>query len=107
MSLDVYLTEMESYEVYTNNITHNLNKMAAEAGIYNHLWHPEDIGIVKASQLITPLSEGLRKLLVEPERFKAFNPSNGWGDYAGLVEFVQKYIIACAEHPDANVSVSR
>ena len=33
---------------YSANITHNLGKMAEEAGIYKHLWRPEEIGITKA-----------------------------------------------------------
>ncbi len=94
-------------EVYSANITHNLNGMAAEAGIYEPLWRPDEIGITKAAQLIEPLRAGLSLLRATPERFKAFNPSNGWGDYYGLVEFVSSYLRACEEYPDAEVSVSR
>jgi hypothetical protein len=94
-------------EVYTANITHNLNKMADEAGIYEALWRPEEIGISKAAQLIEPLKLGLALLDADPERFKKFSPANGWGTYAGLVLFVQDYLDACIFYPDANVSVSR
>lgn len=94
-------------EVYSANITHNLGKMAVEAGIYKHLWRPEEIGIAKAAQLIPALAHGLALLKSDPERFKAFNPSNGWGDYGGFVEWVEKYLAACKENPDADVSVSR
>ena len=45
----------ESDYVYSANITHNLTKMADEAGIYECLWRPEEIGITKAGQLIEPL----------------------------------------------------
>ena len=57
--------------------------------------------------LIEPLRAGLAKLIAEPDRFRAFNPANGWGDYEGLVAFVQEYLHACEENPDADVSVSR
>ena len=30
------------------NITHNLNKMASELGVYEHLWRPDEIGVTKA-----------------------------------------------------------
>jgi len=93
--------------VYTANITHNLNKMAQEAGIYEHLWRPDEIDITNAGQLIGPLREGLALLKSDPNRFEAFNPENGWGTYEGLVSFVEKYLAACEENPDADVSVWR
>ena len=107
MSLDVYLKEVRLMTIYDRNITHNLNKMADAAGIYKHLWRPEEIGITKAAQLIEPLREGLALLLSDPERFKQFNPSNKWGCYDGLVDFVREYLSACEENPNATVSVSR
>jgi hypothetical protein len=107
MSLDVYLTKPMPTEVFWKNITHNLNEMAAEAGIYKHLWRPEEIGITKAEQLIQPLKEAVELLKKEPERFKIHNPVNGWGDYEGFVEFVTDYLKACEENPDATISISR
>lgn len=49
MSLDVYLTATRPTEVCALNITHNLGRMAKEAGIYQHLWRPEEIGVTKAA----------------------------------------------------------
>jgi len=93
--------------VYDRNITHNLTTMADKAGIYYPLWRPEEIGIVRAKQLIGPLLEGLGQLRRDPEYFKQFNPSNGWGDYDGFVDFIEDYLQACKEYPEAKVSVSR
>lgn len=107
MSLDVYLTAVRPTEVYSRNITHNLNKMAAEAGIYEALWRPEEIGINRADQLIEPLTVGLAKLKADPEFFQKFNSPNGWGMYEHFVPFVEDYLQACKENPDAEVNVSR
>lgn len=107
MSLDVYLEAVRPTTVFEYNITHNLGAMASEAGIYKHLWRPEELGITKAQELIAPLSEGLELLKREPERFKKFNPENGWGDYDGLVNFVTDYLAACRENPTATVKVWR
>lgn len=107
MSLDVYLSEVRETTIYDRNITHNLNKMAEAAGIYKHLWRPEEIEITKAAQLIEPLREGLALLLSDQERFKKFDPENKWGDYDGLVDFVREYLAACEENPNASVRVSR
>ena len=101
------VTSEESETVYSANITHNLNKMAAEAGIYEALWRPDEIGITHAAQLTPILADGLARLESDPERFKAFNPSNGWGDYGGLRQFVADYLVACKEYPSAEVSVWR
>ena len=99
--------EQETNEVYSANITHNLNRMAGEAGIYNHLWCPDEINITKAKALIEPLRQGLHILKNEPERFKKFNPENMWGCYEGLVSFVEKYLNACYKYPDADVRTCR
>lgn len=103
----VVFAHLDVDEVYSDNITHNLNRMAGEAGIYEALWRPEELGITTAGQLIQPLTDGLALLQSEPARFQAFNPSNGWGSYEGLVSFVARYLEACREYPTALVRTSR
>ena len=107
MSLDVYLNAVRPTEVYSANITHNLGSMAREAGIYEALWRPEEIGITTAAQLIGPLTVGLALLKADPPRFEALNSPNGWGLYEHFVPFVERYLEACKENPDAAVSVWR
>lgn len=107
MSLDVYLKEMRLTTIYDANITHNLGEMAEQAGIYQHLWRPEVIGITKASQLIDPLQTGLALLKSDPARFEKFNSPNGWGMYADFVLLVENYLAACEANPDAIIEVSR
>lgn len=114
MSLDVYLTvppcphcNTPTRTVYSANCTHNLTTMADAAGLYQALWRPEELGIRKAAELIDVLDKGLSELRADPAKFKQFNPSNGWGDYEGLLEVVAGYLAACRQHPDAEVEVSR
>ena len=94
-------------EVYSANITHNLDKMAEEAGIYKVLWRPDELTVGFASEIITALSEGLQRLKDAPEHFKKFNPENSWGTYEALVSFVEKYLKACVKYPHAKIEVSR
>ena len=101
------VASQDAETVYSANITHNLNTMAGEAEIYQALWRPQEIGITHAHQLIAPLKAGLALLTSDPPRFRALNPSNGWGDYDGLCRFVADYLVACEEHPSAEVSVWR
>lgn len=120
MSLDVYIERtkwvsydegkthtVENEELYSDNITHNLGKMATEAGIYDSLWQPEEIGATKAKDIIGLLEKGLADLKARPEHFEKFNDSNGWGMYEHFVPFVEKYLEACKEYPDAIIGVSR
>ena len=99
--------EAETTEVYSANITHNLGRMASAAGIYEPLWRPEEVGIRKAAQLVEPLERGLALLKADPAEFEALNSPNGWGKYEHFVPFVEKYLAACRENPDADVSVWR
>lgn len=103
----VVFEQRETDYVYSRNITHNLNKMADEAGIYSHLWRPDEIDVNDASQLIEPLEKGLEILKSNPSKFKQFNPSSGWGTYEGLVDFVDDYLNACKKYPHARIEVSR
>lgn len=107
MSLDVTLTAVRDTTVYDANITHNLGRMAEAAGIYQHLWRPEELKITKASQLIAPLTIGLMVLKSDPAAFSRFNSENGWGMYEHFVPFVEGYLNACKENPDATVHASR
>ena len=107
MGLSVYLKAECLVEIYDNNITHNLGDMAEAAGIYSHLWRPEEIGITRAEQLIQPLTNGLKWLKDCPEHFKQYDSPNGWGTYKHFVPFVENYLKACEENPDALVEASR
>ena len=107
MSLDVSLMLTKPTEVYSANITHNLTKMAEAAGIYMHLWRPDELGIKEAGELIEPLRAGLELLKSDSERFRAYDAPNGWGRYEHFVPFVAKYLAACEETPGAAVWVSR
>lgn len=119
------LTEEEE-TFYDANITHNLGEMAKEAGIYEALWRPhrlredydiaednyeaehefEDNVVILASEIIPVLEKGLNDLKARPEYFEKFNSSNGWGMYENFVPFVEKYLNACKEYPNAIVEVS-
>lgn len=118
MSLDVYLTrkyhvsydggnalEPKEEEVFSANITHNLNKMAMEAGIYEACWRPDEIGATKAKDIVDVLDKGFKDLLSRPEHFKQFDSPNGWGTYDDFLPWVANYLEACKEYPEAEIGV--
>ena len=113
MSLDVYLTPNKCEHCgrgddgFSSNITHNLGKMAAEAGIYEIVWRPEEHGITKAKQLIEPLTKAISKMESDPVRFKKFDSDNGWGLYIHFLPWLKEYLAACIAEPESSVIVSR
>ena len=120
MSLDIYLTrkvylsydngntyEEKGENVYWANITHNLINMANKAGIYKAIWRPEEINAKKAKDIIKIIEKGLEDLRKRPEYFKQFNSSNGWGVYEDFDSFVEDYLKALKENPDAEIYVNR
>lgn len=111
MSLDFYLnTEDVDGNLVTAfdvNITHNLGKMAREAGVYYALWRPEEKGYVRAKEIVEILEKGLEDLKRRPRHFKKFDAPNGWGTYEHFVPFVEECLAACKKHPSAIIGVSR
>ncbi len=113
MSLTVNLMVTKPVSIYDENITHNLASMAANVKLsngltlYNVLWRPDEHKLVYAKDIAELLDEGWNILLSEPDRFKEFNPSNGWGNYDGLCRFVYEYRNACWKDPDATIEVCR
>lgn len=101
--------------------------MASEAGIYEALWRPYTLLIeydipeddykaeyafekahpMQAKDIVDALELGLADLKARPNYFEAFNSPNGWGMYEHFVPFVEKYLNACKEYPEAMINVSR
>ena len=140
MGLNIYLlrTKWVSYDegkthtkeeeyTYNANITHNLGKMASEAGIYEALWRPyrlredykefelyvdteyefESICRIEAGDIIKLLETGLANLKERPGHFEKFNSPNGWGMYEHFVPFVEEYLEACKKYPKSIIEISR
>lgn len=109
MSLDVTLRK----DVWSGNITHNLVPMARAVGLsngltlYDVLWRPEEHGIESVSDVREWLYEGYTELSRHPDKYKLFNPANGWGSYEGLINFVRDYLAMCDIHPDSGINASR
>lgn len=119
--------EERKEDVYSANITHNLGKMAAEAGIYEALWRPyrlkpgydipeddhkaqweyEDNNPVRAYEIIPIIEKGLEDMIARPAHYKTFDSSNGWGLYKHFVPFIEKYLEALKEYPESFVECDR
>lgn len=98
--------DYEEAQLSSHNITHNLNKMAKAVGLYDVLWNPEGIGVTKASQMIPLLEIGIKDLESNPDKYKAYNPLNGFGNYENFVDFCKSVLRKCREYPDATIEAS-
>jgi len=126
VSYDMLNFKEEKEELYSANITHNLNVMAEQAGLYKALWRPyqlhkdyvhsEDYHIelefeesvtIFASDIIDIIEEGLDLLKLRPDYFSKFDSFNGYGTYVRFVPFVEKYLNALKQYPDSIVEVWR
>jgi hypothetical protein len=78
VSLDVTLfvevdtggPEPREFAVFDANVTHNLNRIAPAAGIYDYVWRPDEHPDVStAGDLIGPLRLGIERMEMDPQRF--------------------------------------
>lgn len=98
--------DYEEARLASHNVTHNLNKMAKVVGLYQVLWSPEEVGITTASQMIAPLEISIKELESSPDKYKTYNPPNGWGKYEDFVDFCKSVLRACREYPDAIIEAN-
>jgi len=108
MSLDIYVQAPKcphcgrSDEEVNVNITYNLSRMWREAGFDDKAC---DSG--RAVDIIENVTKAIQTLRSDPVRFRAMNPSNGWGSYEGLIEALERLRTACEEHPDGTLRTWR
>jgi len=107
MSLDIWLEEEVVTRVVSMNITHNLAEMAEEAGIYECLWRPAEVGVSVGADLIAPLDRAVAEMTADPDRFRKFDAPNGWGTYDDFLPWLEELLQGCKDHPNARVRVCR
>lgn len=105
---DIIESAFETNEFWHGNITHNLTRMASNCigydqwTLYELLWRDEQPDLDKLEYSFL-LFSCLRNLTNNPEKFKQFNPENGWGTYEQLVNFVKDFIKHLIDSPDGSV----
>lgn len=83
------------------NYTVNVARMWSDA-----LGHSlGDLKDKNAGDSLSALTAAVGKLRADPERYRALEPSNGWGDYDGAVAYLAKLRDACAAHPKASIHI--
>ena len=104
MSLDLYMVIKscehcgQSQTTDSLNMTYNLWPMWAE--IFPGAEQMCDIDDMSGDEAEPYLKIALRRLNKNSEKFKAFNPANGWGTYEDFVKYIENLIKLCKEYPD-------
>lgn len=82
--------------------TSNVSGMWAHALGYSL----SDLDGKKAGDCTADLKRAVADMIANPAVYEAMNPPNGWGDYAGALEYLRDLRDACVAHPKATVDVS-
>lgn len=103
-------TELEAFfnqkeEIFSLNITHNLNKMADTAGFYKQLWHLE--GITTCEDLLPHIEQGILELESNPTKYKQYSAKNNWGTYEQFIPWLKDLAEKLKIEPKAILYVSR
>ena len=123
MSLDIYFYDgvaasSKEIEIESLNITHNLNTVVSELGLlvglpyYEVIWRPDELfglknGEVPTVLVLKILPDLIKNLLKFEDRLTGYLPSNGWGTFESLIDFLCKYLSLCYKYKDAYVYCCR
>lgn len=50
---------------------------------------------------------GIVAMKADPEKYRAMNPDNGWGNYEGALAYLEWLAQGCRDYPGAEVTVWR
>ena len=56
--------------------------------------------------MIVTLETVIKELETNPEKYKAYNPPNGWGNYDIFVSFCRSVLQTCRENPDSVIEAA-
>jgi hypothetical protein len=82
-------------------LTYNLGPMLKEGGI-----NLDEFDGKTAMECSEKLEHCWTQMKKEPDRFKAHNPPNLWGDFAGCERFVGEFLAKCEKWPQGIVLVT-
>ena len=89
--------ELDTWINYTSNTAKIIEKVC---GSFPSKWDDK-----KASELIPILEKGISELTEHPEKYKIYEPRNGWGNIPGTRNFLGDILNVCRKHPEAVVCV--
>ena len=120
MGLNIYFLDKSAKEIEIEslNITHNLNTVVSELGLlvglpyYEVIWSPDELfglknGEVPVGLVLSVLPDLIKNLLKFEDRLTEYLPSNGWGTFESLIDFLCDYLKECYTHQDKYIYCCR
>ena len=108
MSYDVYFkAKLEDVDIWVEvgewiNYTTNTSGMIKEVcGSRPSKWDGKS-----CKEMIPVLTEGISLLREDPERFRHYEPGNGWGTVETTIQFLTNVLNECQRCPYATIEVS-
>jgi len=99
MSYDFIIKAPEdTYERYERNVTYNNSSLLKRAG-----FHPSVLNGINVYRLIPVLNNAITVMQDNPDYFKQFEPENGWGGYADVLDFLHSMRNYMVDAPDAYI----
>lgn len=106
MSYDVSLVidtgDSEPHEVASHNHTSNTARMWRAAGCDIAEFHGKS-----AVEFHAALTAAIIEIAADPDAYRQYDATNGWGDLESTLGFLRDLQGACARHPKTTVAVSR
>lgn len=100
------------HEIDWFNTTYNLGPMYRRAlavavipddGPLGGLWGLSGKSCQEAEPIIEQAIADMRD---KPTEYREMEPANGWGTYTGAIDWLERVLVACREHPLAEIQVS-
>ncbi len=121
MSLNIYFLDNDVEDVEEQEhlgTTHNLSKIVDECGKlvgkehYKLIWRPDELlgvdnGRVPVSSVLQRLPALIADLIKHEKELVQYLPSNGWGTFEDLIDFLCDYLKECYKHQNDFVYCDR
>lgn len=102
MSYDISLYKGKRVKARIGNYTYNISPMYLKA-LGTSLLELDGVEV----NIITPiLLKGVEDMVNNKEEYLKLNPENGWGNYEGALEYLQKLLAECLKFPTAKIEVN-
>jgi len=92
-----------THVVDVGNMTWNVSPMYYEAFGENGI---KGLNGMLADEAILKVHDAIKYMEAEPDKFKAMNQPNGWGDYEGALAFLKKLLELICEHPKTTIRIT-
>ncbi len=103
MSLDLYMYSPKCETCGLNDSTDNFN-YTYNCGVMWREIYPDEkmvqIDGMTGKEALQKLKHALDEMQKKPDKFKALNPSNKWGNCIAFMGYLENLIDNCEERPD-------